>query len=374
MSIEQTTSNVAVLSRGAAALTCVTLLLMLTTLAGTFGATFAQLNLKIALNAQHKQRIDALANAKLTTAISELQSRSVRQQVIEQQQSDQVYEYQLSSRLINDIAQEPFSLFGLSASVTSIDSRANATQSQNVLSYSMLDTIPAAPLIVDGAMLDSDKVTIVANPNGAGTNVPISVWTSEPISELEHLPTTCQPFEFRLTRCVDSALTKPGFKAPDVVDVAQPFPGELLDYVFPFSTLDWINIKDQATTILTSCDSLTTDSKGLIWIEGNCSLPLGLQLGSLEQPILLVIKDGQLILPSNAEIYGLMILFRQQNQLVEIDVIDNATVYGSVMSNTALRFVRDRLLIIYDGDLLTRLQGQRLMRRVVPITGSWRDF
>ncbi len=59
-----------------------------------------------------------------------------------------------------------------------VDSTANAEVEIKAIKISVLAGTPAAPLTIAGGMAVSGNFTVVANPNGGGPGVPLSVWTN----------------------------------------------------------------------------------------------------------------------------------------------------------------------------------------------------
>ena len=74
--------------------------------------------------------------------------------------------------------------------------QAEAAVETKVVRFSVLAGSPAAPLTVAGGMAVGGNFTIVANPNGGGLGVPLSVWTSGNVALITGAGQTCHQGDY----------------------------------------------------------------------------------------------------------------------------------------------------------------------------------
>ena len=77
-----------------------------------------------------------------------------------------------------------------------VDSTANAEVEIKAIKISVLAGTPAAPLTIAGGMAVSGNFTVVANPNGGGPGVPLSVWTNGNVDLTNGSGQTCHQGDY----------------------------------------------------------------------------------------------------------------------------------------------------------------------------------
>ena len=128
-------------------------------------------------------------------------------------------------------------------------------------------------------------------------------------------------------------------------------------------------------SILTQhCENLTPDKARVIWVSGNCQLAVNQHMGTADEPVLLIIENGDLRLASGAAITGLVLLIRRNSALPSaIQMAANAFVTGAII-NTGPLDNASHIQLIADTDTLIRLQRADALAKITLVPGSWRDY
>ncbi|MCU7555725.1 hypothetical protein OCL06_14125 [Alteromonas sp. ASW11-19] len=267
-------------------------------------------------------------------------------------------------------------LVTLSSDGTSPDGIATVTLTQQAIQYSVLANPPDVPLIVAGGLDVSGNFEVAANPNGGGDGVPLSIWTDLDVDMNNGSGTTCGLQEFSDGACSSSPYSEKGYQGPDILDNDANFPTDLMEYLFNVPADDWPTLKADADLRLTSCAGLGPASVGLIWVDGDCSLNANVTVGSIQDPVILVVTDGDLIMNGGAEINGMVFSFKKPTTVgnFELDMVGSARVNGVVASNHPVGHANGTYNSVYDADVLESLEQNDAFQRVAIVPGSWRDF
>jgi hypothetical protein len=312
-------------------------------------------------------------------------------------------EITLGDNIIRSVAIRSVGTSGYSASsATSTDAESRVTVSQQVIEIPTLSSLPDAPLTVAAGTAIGGNLAIVANPNGGGAGVPLSIWSRESV-DIGASFSSCGGEEYDFTKnsgCTSAPYSsnKNGKQSDIVENDKVYFPPDseaLLAYVFAgSSTVEEVisdTIQSNPTdyedrvgvnkTGLADCSSLDSSSKGRYIINGNCS-PSG-NIGSRVNPVELLVVDGNLTLNANTIIYGLVFAFDKPDNpndptypttaTYDMKINGTASVYGVVISNYKLGISAGNFNAVYDADVLTNLaNGSK--RIVATVPGSWRDW
>ena len=148
------------------------------------------------------------------------------------------------------------------AQATLVDSTANADVEIKTIKVSVLAGTPAAPLTVAGGMAVSGNFTVVANPNGGGPGVPLSIWTNGNVDLTNGSGQTCHQGDY--SGGCSAYISQKGDKQSDIKDNDTAFPSDLVWYLFNENddATGWANLESRAVQMLTNCDSLSTASRG----------------------------------------------------------------------------------------------------------------
>ncbi|WP_338291687.1 pilus assembly PilX N-terminal domain-containing protein [Planctobacterium marinum] len=269
-----------------------------------------------------------------------------------------------------------FTVMTITSIGASADGLGQTTVVEQVMIFSVLANPPDAPLIVKGGINVGGNFEVVANPNGGGTGVPLSIWTDQDVDMDNGSGTTCGQQEYSDGDCSSDPYSEKGFQDLDILDNDANFPSDMFEYMFNVPEASWESLRDDADEQYEDCDSLGASTTGLIWVEGSCGLNAGTVVGSTDDPVILVVTDGDLSMNGGATIYGLVFSFRKPDTLLdfELDMNGGASVFGAVASNHSVGHANGTFNVVYDSDVLSQLEQGDAFQRLARIPGSWRDF
>lgn len=146
------------------------------------------------------------------------------------------------------------------------------------------------------------------------------------------------------------------------------FPDDLFAWLFGAAPED---VKANADQVLPNCSSLTTASKGLIWVTGDCSPPG--DVGSRLEPVVLVV-DGEMTFGANSQVWGLAVAneapkvmlnggFTIHGAMVVVDQVNPKTTFQATGSYNA----------IYDPCVFAAIFNNDDFVEFAPVEGSWSD-
>jgi hypothetical protein len=122
------------------------------------------------------------------------------------------------------------------------------------------------------------------------------------------------------------------------------------------------------------CPLSRTSVSALMWVTGRCKLSVNQKLGSPERPVLVVIENGDVIMPHKSRIYGLVILLNTDTQSPQtIAMAPDAYVAGALVLSASLH-PKSKVNLVSSHLVIKRLQQRNELARVYPIEGSFRDF
>jgi hypothetical protein len=284
------------------------------------------------------------------------------------------------------VAQDmtPFSVAsGSSTLVTPIRLRAQATlansQAQAVVEAQYVQTnvlagTPAAPLTVAGGMAVGGNFTVVANPNGGGPGVPLSIWTDDYVDLNNGSGQTCHQGDY--AGGCSANISQKGDKQSDIKDSDPTFPTDLVWYLFNENddAAGWANIESRASQIVNNCSSLGPTSTGLIIVKGDCSP--GSNIGTQSAPVVLIVKDGSLSINGNNQLYGLIFAYSSHPATATTDIKLNggAIVNGALAANFKLGKANGTYDAKYDEAALSNIKTGAAFQTLKQIPGSWRDW
>ncbi|MDF2178217.1 hypothetical protein P2G88_08125 [Aliiglaciecola sp. CAU 1673] len=267
-------------------------------------------------------------------------------------------------------------LVTLNAQGNSPDGLATVNVQEQAMLYTVLANPPDAPLIVAGGLNVGGNFEVAANPNGGGTGVPLSIWTDQLVDMNNGSGTTCGLHEHQNGTCSTAPYSEKGFKDLDIVDNDPGFPTDLMEYLFNVPEADWSQLRTDADLRLNSCAALGPASVGLIWVDGNCTINANNVVGSVTDPVILIVTDGDITMNGGATLFGIVFSFRKPSTVAnfEINMIGGATVNGVVASNHPVGHANGTYNAVYDADVLSAIEQHDAFMRVARVPGSWRDF
>jgi hypothetical protein len=307
----------------------------------------------------------------------------------------------IAGALIGGMTVYQFTSTGLGA-----DGTGTATVSREITMKSILGgSGPSVPVVVAGTVGAGGDFNIVANPNGGGNGIPVSIWTGGPSPtgdvSMGGSSATChiQYFDGNNPQCSNpsgnselisqgsSGLTLSAYSAvaPDVVPNDPNFPADLFQFLFGVSRTDWQSVYGTANSrhqVVADCSSLSATSGQkfrLWWITGDCSMGSNQVIGSEANPVILVIDDHQLIMGgAGSRIYGVPFLFNNPSNAATPSAVFHGSpaIYGSFISDMGGAAMNGSYSIVYDQTLLNNLVSTTSSANfsIAYIPGSWRDF
>ena len=217
---------------------------------------------------------------------------------------------------------------------------------------------------------------MVANPDGLGTGAPLSLWSDADIilSGTDHH--SCILSEFNAGNCSTNTYSDHSKKLPDIADDSTSFPVDLISYLFNIPSIEWAQLQQQSDFILADCDDLDMGSWGVIWVNGDCEVGASTQIGHDSEPIILIIYDGNVAFQSDAFMYGLLLAFKPSGstKTLDINMQTNSAVFGFVVANYQLGTSSSLIRVVFQADVMHRLQDSKKLQRVARVPGSWHDF
>ncbi|WP_127346709.1 pilus assembly PilX N-terminal domain-containing protein [Pseudidiomarina mangrovi] len=361
---------------GFATLTLSVLLLAIIILVTLYTARFKMQEQRIMRNHLASQEAAMIAEAALEQVIMLINSdRTDLNRTITSTVAAASYTAVLVGTRYEDTPRGEIDVVDIRLTATSADGRATRTVQQQVAIMPLIRTEPDVPVAIRGSMNVSGSFQVVANPNGGGDGVPLSIWTSGDV-DINGNGTTCGQQEFSEGNCATAPFSQRGDHGVDILDNDANFPADLLEYLFGVPEADWQQLRDMAVTEVANCDSLGPTSTGLIWVTGTCNLGAGDQIGSVENPVALIIQDADLTMNGGAEIFGIGFSFATPGNMTNYDFKMNggAVINGAVMSNRDPDLSNGNLTVRYSGEVLSNLVTNDAFRRVYRIGGSWHDF
>ncbi|WP_375057059.1 hypothetical protein [Zobellella sp. DQSA1] len=275
-----------------------------------------------------------------------------------------------------------------------LDSGAEAVVTVQVAERGILNpnnSGPAGPLMVAGTLPANGTITIVANPNGGGPGIPVSIWSAGGV-DIGGSATTCGLDEYHNGGCnKDNAYSyKSGSETiigPDIVANAPDFPDDLVEYVFgePDSAEGWARIESQATAIVNSCsDPRITGGAGVFIVESVQNCTIG-SIGTREAPVVLITKDSNLTINANSQVYGLVFAYDTDPSGADeykITINGGAKFFGMMLANhNSIDLPNGHYAAVYDPEVLCNINycqgrpsGEAPFVSFSYVPGSWKDW
>jgi len=297
--------------------------------------------------------------------------------------------------LIGGVSVFRFQSTGLSA-----DGTGTATVQREVTMRQVLGgSSPQVTIMMKGSVGTGGNFNIVANPNGAGDGIPVSIWTggSSPHGDVTMTGSsaTCQAegFTGNNAQCGAELLSdgdgtivssyNPTF--PDVLPNDPHFPDDVFRYMFGVARDDWETIYTMANSehqVVADCTGLNGTSGQkfrLWWITGDCNMGSNQIIGSQNDPVILVIDDHLLNMGgAGARIHGIPFLFDNPGNAAtpSADFQGSTAIYGALVSDVGGSAMNGSYAVVYDSILLGNLTSPNESNNyaIGYIPGSWRDF
>jgi hypothetical protein len=277
-------------------------------------------------------------------------------------------------------------------------------QRQINMAYVFGGSIPDVPLIVGGAVGTGGNFNISTNPNAAGDGVPVSVWSSGTITA-NSSSATCQPefYDGNNAQCSNpsagvenittgtnpaTAISSYDETYPDLLPNDPGFPTDLFEFIFGVPHDDYLSKKNEAETTgqsVTSCadivdyDAAAGEKSTLWWIDGDCGINGG-TIGSVDNPVIIVVEDHEFSVTGNAVIYGIVYLFDEDGDASatpnpSASLGGTTEIQGSFISEVGGSAMSGSYSIVYNPSLqsaFSAANGTNYSFSYVP--ASWKDF
>ncbi|WP_429036133.1 hypothetical protein [Aeromonas media] len=254
------------------------------------------------------------------------------------------------------------------------DGQAQAAVEAQFVQSNVLAGTPAAPLTVAGGMAVGGNFTVVANPNGGGPGVPLSIWTNDYVDLNTGSGQTCHQGNY--TSGCSANISQPGDKQSDIKDSDPDFPTDLVWYLFNENDDDagWANIESRANQIVNNCNGLGPTTTGLVIVNGDCNP--GSNIGTQSAPVVLIIKDGSLTINGNRQLYGLVFAYSSHpaTATTDIKLTGGAIVNGALAANFELGKANGTYDAKYDEAALSNIRTGAAFQTLKQVPGSWRDW
>jgi hypothetical protein len=364
-------------SKGAMMLVTVSLLLVIASLVTVHTGRVKSLEHKILLNSQNQALSSAAAQGGLAHGMSLMQSD------VTWQGDEHSITFGNNTRAIVSARFNPFQRNGLNTHWATIESAGLSADGQSrhhvseqVLRYPFLHIIPPVPLISEVDIPTDLHFVLGANPNAGGNGVPVSIWTDKTLSAIDVNSRTCALQIFDENRCALDMYSNNANLGIDTLQEQVGFPADVLEYLFNIPAPDWHILKSEVSLIAADCEPLTIANTRVIWVQGECRLEIGQQIGSVDTPVMLILADSALLMPGDSQIFGLVIYLSTQSPPIEkrIAMAASAQLNGALVLLAPVDAASSQLAIRYQLNVLTQLHQDADMQRIGKISGSWRDF
>ena len=113
--------------------------------------------------------------------------------------------------------------------------------------------------------------------------------------------------------------------------------------------------------------------ESVIWVEGDWELPDDTHLGSLDAPVLVIIKNGNIALGNRASFYGLLVQLDAESNRRNATLEHGAKLFGALVTNAQLT-LNNYGNIMYEKNVLSALQQRAELQNIYPVPHSWNDF
>lgn len=244
---------------------------------------------------------------------------------------------------------------------------------------------PAAPLLVGGATTGiSGNMTVVANPNGGGEGVDISIWSGDDITLSGSMQTCHLEYYDPGSGNCSVTLSDNTTLGDDVVDNDPGFPTDMLEYMFGYSADEWDKIESMATDILPDCADINPPGFFIVDGGGTCDLK---DVGSSpSEPVIVLVKDGDVVANGGDKFYGVVFSFDSDlNDATEFNVQLNggAQVFGAIATNNGGDNLNGTFDVVYDRQIICSFAscsgsggggGGSFTVTIRHIPGSWKDW
>lgn len=382
---------------GAATLFVTVIILFATTLVIIYAAKVGLEDIRIAGNNARAKEAFSVAEAGLNRAVAELQqdnsiasTTTVRTGTV------------TGGGSYNAIISTVTNGYLVTSNGGTADASGNAFVTEKYGRMAMFGSGPDAPLIVGGTMPAVGGMEVITNPNGGGTGVPVSVWTSGPAT-FSGSGGTCQKSEYLASNslyptnlssithcnsnacdCTGSTLSSPGNLGSDVIPNDSDFPSDLFAYTFGYPGADWEELRGNPKTTTVDNSSakdcgavISAASSGIYWIEGGGTCDIG-NAGSEAAPVVLILDETDIKMTGGI-VYGIIFSFDNPDKTGTgggIQLAGNGLIYGSFISDHSMTVsgAAGSFDIRYETLVMSTIANGSDFQIFAKTPGSWLDY
>lgn len=277
-----------------------------------------------------------------------------------------------------------------------------ARVSRPLSNYKNLSGSPGVPLTTKSIFPPTGTAEVVGNPNGGGVGVPLTTWINDnPAcsagSDIQSSGSwqTCELQEWYSVDYYPDDIAcpanggcgcGPGGNDTDYflswrnagstnvnIDIVidDTFPCDLFEFYFNVPR-NLYHVVKAAATVISDCNSLGPWSSGFYWVSGaECRISADTQVGSPNNPIMLVSAATSTDLRGGAEIYGTLYVFDGEDINATMNSTGTNTVYGAVIVDAVIGSYNGTFQIVYAEQAIAGAAG---LNGVGSVSGGWRDF
>ncbi|MBU2979098.1 hypothetical protein [Alteromonas sp. C1M14] len=242
---------------------------------------------------------------------------------------------------------------------------------QDIVRFPLLLNVPPAALILADGLIDDATFTLYLPPSTAHPTYSYSVWANQPLDMTVENRITCASLTIDESSCLASILSQTPWKNSDIKDADSHLPLDILNYLFGthIDEISYDTLKEITWQRATSCAAIDPNAR-FLWVEGSCQLSASDAIGSSDEPVILIVENGHILLQDEAKIYGLVVSL-QADSLFSYQVVthDNSLIEGSLILNHQATS-NSEIRIKYHYPLLMKLQQMPQLQQLALVPGS----
>lgn len=305
-------------------------------------------------------------------------------------------EIKLGKNTINAVTITSIGTSGYAAnSSASSTAESQATVSQDVVKIPTISGSIDSPLTIAAGVNLTGSVNVVANPNGGGPSVPLSVWTKDEVTEddLAGNFNSCGQQEYYAATCDEDSYSDSTKLNSDILSDDPDFPENLLAYVFAGAQTMQDVIDDtkqmysdandyytdrigdgtinSAATVCANMKNKGSAAYGRYIIKGECDIKT--TIGSKDKPVQIVIWDASFKFNAGGEVYGMIFNYADDGNSYDIAANGGAVIYGVFLSNYQMKISGGGFDAVYDADVVANM-ADTSTPIIASVPGTWRDW
>lgn len=366
-------------ARGFATLTVTLLVVVFVTALSLMSGKMLVAEQRVAANEMRYREAMAAAQGGLDAALAQLETNRAWRTTVSSAGST-AYSASFGADTQVSAGSATLTVVNITSVGSSADGQGSATVRQQAVITSVVASTPDAPLTLAPATEVTGNFTVVANPNGGGPGVPLSVWADNDV-EIDGSGQTCGQQEYAFGTCDSSPYSSSGNQGADIVDTG-PFPSDLFNYVFgvPNSTAGMAVLEGKAKAILNSCSGLDDTTTGFYIVDGDCDSNKA-QIGKEASPVLLLIRNGVIKFTGVTKIFGLIFSYGSypaDGTAYDLSLAGTVVLNGALIVNHPVvggeLKVNGTFDTVFNASALQQIQTGPQFTVVSRVPGSWRDW